>query len=101
MTFLTTRYKLAHAPSTTDLERLRGLTTHYGIRGVSIEAGTLVVEYDASRMHEAEVLGCVRRAGIAAKPEKDIPSGAIDHTGEFKDFAWPTTGLSPVNANQK
>lgn len=101
MTFLTTRYQLAHALSTKDLERLRGLTTHYGIRGVSIEGETLVVEYDASRMHEAEALGCVRRAGIAVRPEKEVPSGAIDHTGEFKDFAWPTTGLSPANQTQR
>ena len=101
MTFLTTRYSLAGSLSLKDLERLRGLTTHYGIRGVAIEGETLVVEYDASRMHEAEVLGCVRGAGIAVKPEKDIPSGAIDHTGEFKDFSWPTAGLSRVNASQK
>ena len=101
MTFLTTRYSLAKSLTPIDLERLRGLTTHYGIRGISIEGETLVVEYDASRMHEAEALGCVRRAGIAVKPEKDIPSGAIDHTGEFKDFAWPTTGLSPANQNQR
>lgn len=101
MTFLTTRYPLARSLSPKDLERLRGLTTHYGIRGVSIEGYALVVEYDASRMHEAEVLGSVRRAGIAVKPEKEIPSGAIDHTGEFTDFAWPTTGLSPANQTQK
>jgi hypothetical protein len=101
MTFLTARYSLASALSIKDIERLRGLTTQYGIRGVSIEGEMLVVEYDASRMHEAEALGCVRRAGVAVKSEKEIPSGAIDHTGEFKDFAWPTTGLSPVNANQK
>jgi hypothetical protein len=101
MTFLTTRYSLAKSLTAKDLERLRGLTTHYGIHGVSIEGETLVVEYDASRMSEAETLGCVRRAGIAVKPEKDIPSGAIDHTGEFKDFAWPTTGLSPANQSPK
>ena len=101
MTFLTTRYSLARKLTPKELGPLRGLTTHYGIRGVSIEGDALVVEYDASRMNEAEVLGCVRRAGIAVKPEKEIPSGAIDHTGELKDFAWPTTGLSPVNASQK
>ena len=101
MTFLTTRYTLARTLLPKDLERLRGLTTLYGIRGVSIEGETLVIEYDASRLHEAEVLGCVRGAGIAVKPEKKIPLGAIDHTGEFKDFAWPTTGLSPVNSSQK
>jgi hypothetical protein len=101
MTFLITRYPLVRSLTPKDLERLRGLTTHYGIRGVSIEGEALAVEYDASRMHEAEVLGCVRNAGIAVKPEREIPLGAIDHTGEFKDFAWPTTGLSPVNSSQK
>lgn len=101
MTFLTTRYTLARTLLPKDLERLRGLTTHYGILGVSIEDDTLAVEYDASRLHEAEVLGCVRRTGIPVKPEKEIPAGAIDHTGEFKDFAWPTTGLSPANSTQK
>lgn len=101
MTFLTTRYKLTHTLSGADLERLRGLTTHYGIRGVSIEGEELAVEYDASRLHAAEVLACVRRAGIDLKPEKIIPQGAIDHRGEFKDFAWPTAGLSPVNQTLK
>jgi hypothetical protein len=97
MTFLTTRFQITRTLSTTDLERLRGLSTHYGIRRVSIEGEKLAVEYDASRLHAAEALACVRRAGISVKPEKEIPLGAIDHTGEFEDFAWPTTGLSPAN----
>jgi len=101
MTFLATRFQLTRTLSTTDLERLRGLTTHYGVRGVSIEGNNLSVEYDASRLHAAEVLACVRRAGISVKPEKEIPPGAIDHTGEFEDFAWPATGLSPANQTQK
>ena len=101
MTFLITRYSLAGSLTPKDFERLRGLATHYGIRGLSIEGETLAVEYDASRLHAAEVLGCVRRAGIAVKPEKEIPSGALDHTGEFKDFAWPTTGISPANQPPK
>ena len=101
MTFLTSRYELARSLSEKDLERLSGLTTHYGIRGVSIEGEKLAVEYDASRLHAAEVLACVRRAGINLKPDKVIPQGAIDHTGEFKDFAWPTAGLSPVNQTLK
>jgi hypothetical protein len=29
--------------------------------------------------------------------EKPIPVGGFDHTGEFKDYAWPTSGVSPVN----
>ncbi len=101
MTFLTARYPRAKSLTPKDLEGLRSLATHYGIRGVSIEGESLVVEYDASRLTEAAVLGCVRRAGINVKPEREIPFGAIDHTGEFKDFAWPTTGISPANQPQK
>ncbi len=101
MTFLTTRYRLGKPLSQKELERLRGLTTVYGIRGVSLEDQTLVVEYDASRAHAAEVLSEIRKAGIAVEPQKPIPSGAFDYTGNFKDFDWPTKGLSPVNAKLK
>ena len=98
MTFLTTRYKLAKPP---DYERLSGLSTMYGIRSISIEGQDLVVEYDASRIHEAEVLGTIRRLGVGVEPLQPIPSGGFDYTGEFKDFAWPTTGISPVNRPAK
>jgi hypothetical protein len=101
MTFLTTHYRLARSLTSSDFDRLRGLTTRYGIRGVSVEGETLSVEYDASRLHAAEVLGLVRRAGISAQPEKEIPPGAVDLTGEFRDFTWPTTGISPVNQTHK
>ena len=57
----------------------------------------LVIEYDASRIHEAEVLAAVRRAGLPVSAEKPIPLGGFDYTGEFKDYAWPMSGLSPVN----
>jgi len=101
MTFLTTRYRLAKALSSQELERLGRLTSVYGIRGVSIEDQVLVVDYDASRAHEAEVLAVISNAGIAVEPEKPISPGAVDHTGEFKDVVWPTTGLTPVNSGQK
>jgi len=39
----------------------------------------------------------VRRIGIPAAAEKSIPLGGFDYTGEFKDYAWPTSGVSPVN----
>jgi hypothetical protein len=92
MTFLTTHYDLAAPlanPTVKNLSRL------------SVEGNKLKVEYDASRIHEAEVLAAVRRAGIKAQPQEPIPPGAFDNTGEFKDFAWPTTGLSPVNQHTK
>ncbi len=101
MTFLTTRFKLLRSLTTKDIEKLRGLTTRYGIQSVSVEGDTLVVNYDASRLHEAEALACVRGAGINVKSEKEIPFGAFDQRGEFKDFAWPTAGISPANQTQK
>ena len=97
MTFLTTRYHLKRNLTPQDFERLHGLSTVYGIRGLSIDGSILVLEYDASRIHEAEVLAQVRRAGIAVDPEKPIAPGSFDYSGEFRDFAWPTEGLSPAN----
>jgi hypothetical protein len=97
MTFLTTRYHLKQTLTPKDFERLHSLSTVYGIRGLSMEGQFLVLEYDASRFHEAEVLDQVRRAGIAVEPEKPIAPGGFDYTGEFRDFAWPMHGLSPAN----
>ncbi len=97
MTFLTTRYRLKRNLTAKDFERLHSLSTVYGIRGLLIEGQLLELEYDASRIHEAEVLAQVRRAGIAVEPGKPITPGGFDYTGEFRDFAWPTRGLSPAN----
>ena len=97
MTFLTTRYHLKRNLNAKDFERLHGLSTVYGIRGLSFDGPLLVLEYDASRIHEAEVLAQVRQAGIPVEPERPIAPGAFDYTGEFRDFAWPTQGLSPTN----
>ena len=97
MTFLTTRFHLKRNLNAKDYENLRRLETVYGIRGISIDGSYLVLEYDASRIHEAEALAEVRRAGIPVGPEKPIAPGSFDYTGEFKDFAWPIEGLSPAN----
>ena len=97
MTFLSTHYRLKRALRPADFQSLSRLSTVYGIRGLSIEEPQLAVEYDASRIHEAEVLAHILNVGIAVEPEKPIPLGGFDYTGEFKDFAWPTKGLSPVN----
>jgi hypothetical protein len=101
MTFLTTRYHLQANLTSEDFERLHGLATVYGFRGLSFEGPVLVVEYDASRIHEAEVLARLRGAGITVEPEKPIPQGSFDYSGEFRDFAWPTQGLSPANQKAK
>ena len=97
MTFLNTRYRLARSLTTEEIERTATLSTVYGIRGLDFEGQDLVIEYDASRIHEAEVLAAVRQAGIPVVADKAIPLGGFDYTGEFKDYAWPTSGVSPVN----
>lgn len=101
MTFLKTRYQLKKELTPADYDRLSRLSTVYGIRGLSFEGPDLVVEYDASRIHEAEVLASVRRTGIPVDPLEPIPPGAFDYTGEFRDFAWPLEGLSPANQKAK
>jgi hypothetical protein len=101
MTFLKTRYKVKKELTSKDFEHLSRLSTVYGIRGLSFEGQDLIVEYDASRIHEAEVLATVRGTGIPVDPLQPIPAGGFDHTGEFRDFAWPTEGLSPVNQKAK
>ena len=100
MTFLDTHYRLAAPLTADDLERLARVSTVYGVRGLDINGDELKVEYDASRIHEAEVLAEIRKAGIPVVAPKPIPAGGFDYTGEFKDFAWPTTGLSPANQKQ-
>ena len=101
MTFVKTRLRLLKPLAATDYEKLSHLSTKYGIRGLSIDGEDLVVEYDGSRLHEAEVSSVVHEAGIAAGAVHPIPQGSFDHSGEFKDFAWPLTGLSPANQKQK
>jgi hypothetical protein len=101
MTFLKTRYKLKKELTPGNFEHLSRLSTVYGIRGLSFESQDLIVEYDASRIHAAEVLAQIRGAGIPVDPLQPIPPGGFDHTGEFHDFAWPTQGLSPANQKLK
>jgi len=101
MTFVKTRYRLVRSLTPEDPGKLSRLSTYYGIRGLSLDGQDLMVEYDGSRMHEAEVLSAVRGVGIPADPVQPIPAGGFDHTGEFKDFSWPLTGLSPANLKQK
>lgn len=101
MTFLKTCFHLTRTLDEKDLEKFGRLSAVYGIRGLAIEGEDLVVEYDASRVHEAEVLAELRKFGLPVAPHQPIPSGAFDYTGEFKDYAWPTTGLSPFNQKPK
>lgn len=101
MTFLETRFRLTRPINEKDFPKFGLLTAVYGIRGLSVEGGELIANYDASRIHAAEMLAAVRTFGFPVAPAEPIPPGAFDDTGEFRDFAWPTTGLSPANQKQK
>jgi len=101
MTFLRTRYTLRKELAPHDLHALTGFATVYGIRGLWFEGHDLIVEYDASRLNEAEVLARVRASGVRVEPLAPIPPGSFDYRGEFRDFAWPTEGLSPANQKAK
>lgn len=101
MTFLTTKFRLKRNLTAKDFRSLDGLASVYGIRGLSIQDPMLAVDYDASRIHEAEVLAELRKRGLPVELEKPIPAGGFDYTGEFKDFAWPIQGLSPANLKAK
>jgi hypothetical protein len=101
MTFLKTRCAIKRELTPKDYDHLSRLSTVYGIRGLSFEGQDLVIEYDASRIHEAEVLAKVRCTGVPVDPLQPIPMGGFDRTGEFHDFAWPIQGLSPVNQKIK
>ena len=97
MTFLKTQYRLTRSLAPQELERLNQLSTVYGIRGLALAGPNLTVDYDASRLPAAASLAVVRHTGIPVEPPQPIAPGAFDYTGEFRDFAWPTSGLSPVN----
>ena len=101
MTFLTTRFRLPRSLTPKELDKLSRLSSEYGIRSFSFEGSELVIEYDASRFNEAEVLAAILKAGIAGEPKQPIPPGSFDTKGEFRDFAWPTEGVTPVNQKQK
>ena len=99
MTLVEVTYELERPLESEQLRRLGEFANTYGLRRFHVdeEKNLLRFEYDASRLHEAEVLAAVRSAAIPVAPERTIPPGGLDYTGEFKDFAWPTAGLSPVN----
>jgi len=74
LTFLNTRYRQTRSLASEEIERAATLSTIYGIRGVDFEGDDLVIEYDASRIHEAERAGSGasrRTAGGAPAADPD------------------------------
>ena len=97
MTSLKTKHRLTRSLTPRELERLNQFSTVYGIRGLSLGGPNLTIDYDATRLHEAALLAAVRATGLPVEPLQPIPPGAFGYKGEFRDFAWPTEGLSPAN----
>jgi allophanate hydrolase subunit 1 len=52
------------------MEKLSDASAIYGIQKVKLGTGTLMVEYDATRMRPAEVEAALAHAGIAAEREQ-------------------------------
>ncbi len=68
MTTLELRLKLRGALQPSEFEKLSRLSTVYGILKMRTEGQDLFLEYDATRMNEADVLSLIRGAGLAADP---------------------------------
>lgn len=87
MTYLQTSYRFRGTLSRTQMKRLGDLPGHYGIRRIHIEEKNNLaqIEYDASRLKEAEVVHWIRKAGIpltervdaSALPEESSPPEPI------------------------
>lgn len=66
MTTVETHLKIGRHLNTEELDRLANLSSVYGIRKISAEGGQLMVEFDATRLSEAEVISLIRGVGIPA-----------------------------------
>ena len=67
MTTVEIRIKLQRTLELSEVEGLGRLSTVYGIRKMRADGQELLVEFDATRMNEAEVLSLVRAAGLPAE----------------------------------
>jgi hypothetical protein len=66
VTFLQIRYRYRGPLGREQLQRLSEVTGHYGIRAVRLdeESSMAMIEFDASRLTEGEVVHWVRAAGL-------------------------------------
>ena len=73
MTAVDVYFSYGQTPGEAELRAVDGVREVYGIRRVTLDEKqrTVSVEYDASRLTEAVVLGLLRRAGI------DVRDGAV------------------------
>ena len=74
MTAVDVFFSYSQTPGEAELRAVDGVREVYGIRRVTLDEKqrTVRVEYDASRLTEAVVLGLLRRAGIDVR-DRAIP----------------------------
>lgn len=68
MTRIQMHFRLRQSLDDAALHKLSDASAIYGIQKVKLGDGTLMVEYDATRMRPAEVEAALSSAGIAAEP---------------------------------
>ena len=68
MTRVQMHFRLPQPLDETAMAKLSSTSAVYGIQKLKLGAGTLMVEYDATRMRPAEVEAALARAGIAVEP---------------------------------
>ena len=72
MTKVQTRFRLLQPLSEASMARIAEAHAIYGISRIQLDRdlAALTVEYDATRLKAPEVEAALRRAGIAAAPDK-------------------------------
>jgi hypothetical protein len=61
-------FRLRQPLDDNEMKKLSDASAIYGIQKVKLGDGSLMVEYDATRLRPAEVEAALARAGIAAEP---------------------------------
>jgi len=68
MTRVQMNFRLSQPLNDGSMTKLSNISDIYGIQKVKLGDGSLMVEYDATRMRPAEVEAALARAGIVAEP---------------------------------
>ena len=68
MTRVQMHFRLRQPLDDNEMKKLSDASAIYGIQKVKLGDGSLMVEYDATRLRPAEVEAALAQAGIAAEP---------------------------------
>jgi allophanate hydrolase subunit 1 len=68
MTKVQMHFRLRQPLDDNEMKKLSDASAIYGIQKVKLGDGSLMVEYDATRLRPAEVEAALAQAGIAAEP---------------------------------